>query len=246
MSSRKFIPQKKAQLTGFTLIELLTVILVIAILAGILIPALSGVRRSALNTKDHANLKSIFTALNVYALDHDGRLPTGSDYLAYAHPSISVYRGRVRTSTSPNYVDDLRPYISDINAFISPLNPELAGAASFQPAYKLRLAPWWWGSRPGRSLRMVNFQYPSKQIMAHAQRSTDPDGSNEAGFNLNVVFADGHTEQFFFYPTYNKQSGMPDRNWFNAAPTEGAGVPMWHGNPNTSWDSSEDPGLTQL
>ncbi len=56
----------------FTLIELLVVIAIIAILAAILLPALSKARENSRRAGCVNNLKSIFTAVNYYHGDHKG------------------------------------------------------------------------------------------------------------------------------------------------------------------------------
>ena len=53
----------------FTLIELLVVISVIAILTGLLLPALGSARRKALEVQCRSNLKQQFTAMTQYASD---------------------------------------------------------------------------------------------------------------------------------------------------------------------------------
>ena len=57
---------------GFTLIELLTVIAIIAILAAILIPAVSGVRLQARETAKRSAYRQMYIANNMYAIDNDG------------------------------------------------------------------------------------------------------------------------------------------------------------------------------
>ena len=55
---------------GFTLLELLVVIAVIAILAGLLLPALSSAKYHGKNTVCKNNLRQIVTAINGYVADH--------------------------------------------------------------------------------------------------------------------------------------------------------------------------------
>jgi prepilin-type N-terminal cleavage/methylation domain-containing protein len=60
---------------AFTLIELLVVISIIALLVGLLLPALAGGRRAAIIVKAHADLRSITQAIELYRNDNDDEIP---------------------------------------------------------------------------------------------------------------------------------------------------------------------------
>lgn len=61
--------------TAFTLIELLVVIAIIAILAAILFPVYSRVREKGRQSSCLSNIRQIFTGIQQYIQDFDGRLP---------------------------------------------------------------------------------------------------------------------------------------------------------------------------
>jgi prepilin-type N-terminal cleavage/methylation domain-containing protein len=69
---------KKANRTGFTLIELLVVMAIIALLLGILLPALNKARAKARQVKSATQLSQIHKGLITYASDEDGIFPTPS------------------------------------------------------------------------------------------------------------------------------------------------------------------------
>lgn len=79
--------------TGFSLIELLVAIAIIAVLMGMLFPAIGAVRSSALAAKCKSNLRQIAMAHIAYATDSNGALP----------PSTFVPTG-VGTTQRPWYV----------------------------------------------------------------------------------------------------------------------------------------------
>ena len=72
---------------AFTLIELLVVIAIIAVLMGILMPALGRARKQAWQTVCKANLRQIGMAANFYAGDNQNAVPRG----AYNTEGINIW-----------------------------------------------------------------------------------------------------------------------------------------------------------
>ena len=100
---------------SFTLIELLVVIAIIAILAAMLLPALSAARERARSSQCTSKLKDFGLAVQFYAQDYKGFTP-GLGAVTYG---INVFNAT--TSTSPWYIIMMNGYYSDIPPSSTPV-----------------------------------------------------------------------------------------------------------------------------
>ncbi|RRJ97439.1 prepilin-type N-terminal cleavage/methylation domain-containing protein [Opitutaceae bacterium TAV4] len=75
---------------AFTLVELLTVIAIIGILAGILIPTVATVREKGRTAACMSNLRQVGISLTTYAADNKGRLPVQNWWTNAAPPSLAI------------------------------------------------------------------------------------------------------------------------------------------------------------
>jgi prepilin-type N-terminal cleavage/methylation domain-containing protein len=84
-------PARRDRAGGFTLIELLVVVAIVALLAGMLMPALAVVKTAARTLRCQSCLRQVGMTVALYGSDHDGFLPY-ADY----DPS-ALYPGRTQT-----------------------------------------------------------------------------------------------------------------------------------------------------
>lgn len=112
---------------GFTLIELLVVIAIIALLMGILMPALQRVKKQAQEITCRANLRQYGIAQNIYLDDFDDRYPDPWTSLVMTEEPEPGYSRYCRWH-DPRYPADgpFWPYLSAEKVHLCPLFKTLA------------------------------------------------------------------------------------------------------------------------
>ena len=120
---------------GFTLIELLVVIAIIAILVGMLLPAIQTVRESAARTKCAHNLHEIGVALHNYHDSHNA-FPPG--YTA----SAPYFNGATDTTPGWGWAAYLLPYLDQQSLYNQlDLNQPVESSTAIQTFVQVYLCP---------------------------------------------------------------------------------------------------------
>jgi len=124
------------QRAGLTLIEVLVVIGLMAVLIGLLIPAVQKVRAAAARTQDQNNLRQIVLAFHAYAAQESGRLPGsrvppivyGPNQIGFCGPLMNILPF-LEPNAPPPYFFENPPFGTSfyiIKTYLSPTDPTLA------------------------------------------------------------------------------------------------------------------------
>lgn len=109
---------------GFTLIELLVVISIIAVLIGILLPAMSAARKTARLTLCGGSLHQLGIGIAAYAVDYRSLIPRGPDSLnndfGVPYPNMTDSRIWIQPSNYGAHGTLLQGYLEDKRAMFCP------------------------------------------------------------------------------------------------------------------------------
>lgn len=130
------------QLAAFTLIELLLVIAIVAILAALLLPALSNAQSRGQQVACCNHLKQLAIAVHMYTADNDGRLPENSPTVPWVAGNMKV-AGDATNSTLLR-LGKLFPYASQTSIYHCPSDSSQLSGLPRVRSYSMNS---WMGSR---------------------------------------------------------------------------------------------------
>lgn len=196
----------------FTLIELLVVIAIIAILAALLLPALSTARELGKRMACGNNLKQLGAACSLYAQDYNDMLPGGNqDHSNFAaggwgycwYDGYASYMGRNYTQWTSIA---LPAAFGCPSGAVKPYYPSWPFTGDYASNFNISVA--------GSMMKVSTFMHPSETpniqeaekqnmwdywIFAHAPQTNGADFPLRHAYGGNVLWFDSHVSWFKYY-----------------------------------------------
>jgi len=162
--NKKSVHLRKA----FTLIELLVVIAIIAILAAMLLPALSKAKESGKRAVCKSNMRQITMGIMIYASDNGETYPVASSHLVWVPLNIFTYlvttmRMPTNTLECPNYTTFVDPSFAGSPGMVYVDTPNNRGRLGY---YSL------WGLNTTTDLRPRELSYGTQPAPWDSPRKT--------------------------------------------------------------------------
>jgi len=224
---------------GFTLIELLVVIAIIAILIGLLLPAVQKVREAANRSQCQNNLKQMTLALLNCGDTHQGTLPGACSKYPNSFASANNSYGPAVFQILP-YMEQQQIYNSTYQAKGGP-----TGQNGSFPDYE----PYW-NYFGGFTIKIKTFYCPSDPTTSISDSNNTTSGSLSYGTNQQALplewhgyskypasFQDGTSNTIIFTDKAATCSGSPNANWWDNGST--FAVQDW--SPTSNWYFTINP-----
>ena len=149
---------------AFTLIELLVVIAIIAILAALLLPALSSAKQRAWATQCLSNVRQVGLGMKMYAIDNHEFYPESGTTIPWGTNDIPIADGG---SGKPSWMQQIVSYTVNTNIYHCPANA--AFSADEQSAFNYFNSARAAFAATGDKFASVNsqrFKYPSASVLS--------------------------------------------------------------------------------
>ena len=212
---------------NFSLIELLIVVAIIAILAGLLLPALNKARGMGLMVVCQGKCKTIGQALNMYSHDFDDRIPLDPYYIdsskADSPPFNDQWMGYLSTRVKEQYGLKM-----NFKSFGCPALPEMEIRSSTSGSLPNRWKTMYIGNRrlfnggkisrvaaPGSApvcadnqykaasstlttINYISYRHPMADSRSHTVLPTAPSNTSSNTNKGNILFVDIHVESMSY------------------------------------------------
>ena len=220
-----------ARRNGLSLLEVVVVIAIIAILIGLLLPAVQGVRETAIRMRSVNNLRQINLAVQNFASDHDSRVPEydpgrgPNRYSLFVTILPYVEQGAVyRQVIATQFTGAENNYVPQ---YVSPADPTLRDEdRRYGPAsYAANV----WAFDRGMSLA-ASYRDGTSNTIAFAEHyylCGHPDGTAPMQFGFRYMW-------FGVHPTTLRPATFADPDWGDPWPVTAGSPPVSRGSFTTN------------